>query len=62
MPDDVFGFTIPNVAVDKGYDGCFWYPRRPDRNTVTGDMMDGSILGLVQEWAACDQKLDELEV
>ena len=63
MTDVVSGFGIPLVAVDKGHDGCLWYPRRPDHiNTATGDMIDGSTRGLVQEWAACDQKLDDLEV
>ena len=50
------GFGSPLVAVYKGYDVCPWWPRRQDRfNTFLGDMIDGSVTGLIEEWAACDQ-------
>jgi hypothetical protein len=38
---------------------CFWRPPPDLLNTVLGDMIDNSFVGLVKEWAACDKRLDD---
>jgi hypothetical protein len=64
MDEHILGLITIAVAINKGHNmfSFFWVPGADRLDTILVDMIDGSVLGLVEERETFDDRLYDLQV